>query len=96
MMGKKEKTEEIQSRREFFKKAAKKALPIIGIAMLANSPIFAQSDNLRIMGCKVGCTGGCRTLCEEGCSHSCNSNCKGSCTGHCDKSCQGSATTYWK
>jgi len=34
--------EEIQSRREFFKNAAKKALPILGAVALINMPILTQ------------------------------------------------------
>ena len=37
-MKKNEKNEELQSRREFFKKAAKGALPILGAIVLANAP----------------------------------------------------------
>ena len=37
-MEKNEKNEELQNRREFFKKAAKSALPILGAIVLAGSP----------------------------------------------------------
>ncbi len=86
-----------QSRRSFFKNAAKGVLPILGAIILNQLPTTGYAQNSMIeMGCKTGCQGGCRTLCEEGCSHSCNGNCNDTCTGHCNKSCQGSATTYWK
>ena len=38
-MKKNERNEELQSRREFFKKAAKGALPILGAMVLANAPL---------------------------------------------------------
>ena len=37
-MEKNEKNEELQNRREFFKKAAKSALPILGAIVLAGAP----------------------------------------------------------
>ncbi|WP_182435865.1 hypothetical protein [Leyella stercorea] len=37
-MKKNEKNEELQSRREFFKKAAKGALPILGAILLSGAP----------------------------------------------------------
>ena len=37
----KKENNEIQSRREFFKKAAKGALPILGAVLLASSPIIS-------------------------------------------------------
>lgn len=38
-MVKNEKNEELQSRREFFKKAAKGALPILGAVVLASAQV---------------------------------------------------------
>lgn len=96
-MGKKNGNEELQSRREFFSKAAKAVLPILGTIVLSHIPIASNANNGKIaMGCNTGCSGGCRTLCEEGCSHSCNGSCKNSCDTRCNNSCKGSATNYWK
>ena len=95
-MEKKMNNEELQSRREFFKKAARKTLPIIGAVALMNSPALARAVNFNSTGCNTGCSGGCRTLCEEGCSHDCNNTCKGSCDTRCNDSCKGSASNYWK
>lgn len=98
-------TENLQTRREFFKRTTKRLLPILGLAILSQTPITVLSnDSLFEMGCKTGCQGGCRTLCEEGCSHSCNGGCKESCSrtcaddcgGHCNDTCKGTATTYSK
>lgn len=36
----------IQSRREFFKKAAKGALPILGAIVLSNTPLLASQTEM--------------------------------------------------
>ena len=43
-MDKKKRNEEIQSRREFFKNAAKGTLPILGAIILSNIPIAAKAS----------------------------------------------------
>lgn len=86
-MKKNGKNEELQSRREFFKKAAKGALPILGAIVLANAPVIANAAEEAPMGCKYGCiavcstsacqgtcAGGCRFTCTHGCG---NYGCKG-------------------
>lgn len=86
-MKKNGKNEELQSRREFFKKAAKGALPILGAIVLANAPAIASAAEETPMGCHYGCTavcstsacqgtcsGGCRFTCERGCG---NYGCRG-------------------
>ena len=67
---------ELQSRREFFKKAAKTAMPAVGAIVMASLPsnLFATNST----SCK-GCTGGC----AGGCS---------SCTGTCSGSCKATST----
>ena len=77
-MEKKEKREELQSRREFFKKAAKSALPILGAIALANAPVIADAAEGASMGCKY---------CSVACSGHCDGTCKGSCRGECYKGC---------
>lgn len=66
------KNEELQSRREFFKKAAKGALPILGAIVLANVPGVSQAT--QTMGCDytcnvscANCTGTCSALCMNSC-----------------------------
>lgn len=81
------KQEELQSRRDFFKKAAKGVLPVIGAIVLANSPLLAKADEIE-MGCKV-CTNGCRNHCDDGCEYTCSRGCKNGCGG-CDNKCSGS------
>lgn len=87
--------EELQSRREFFKEAAKKALPVIGAIALAGSPIIANATINNSMGCGRG---SCQSLCENTCTLTCASNCRTgckvscqtTCKGHCDNGCYGS------
>lgn len=98
-MKKNEKNEELQSRREFFKKAAKGALPILGVIVLAGAPQILKATEKKPMGCNQGCAGGCYTACY-GCLHSCNRmcadncnfNCIGGCKGGCAGTCSGSCT----
>ena len=56
-MEKRKKNEELQSRREFFKKAAKSALPILGAIVLAGAPLISKAE--QPMGCNYGCSGAC-------------------------------------
>lgn len=95
-MNKKGKNEELQSRREFFKKAAKGALPILGAIVLANAPVIAKASE-ETVGCKYcsyycsgGCQGTCKGSCRGGCDGGCDGYCKYSCPGSCKGSCSGS------
>ena len=56
-MKKNEKNEELQSRREFFKKVAKGALPILGAIVLANAPAVINAAEKAPMGCRYSCEG---------------------------------------
>lgn len=80
-MVKNEKNEELQSRREFFKKAAKGALPILGAVVLANAPGLANAAESAVeMGCSTNCNvrcSGCGTACFKGCSNGCSGGCTG-------------------
>jgi len=71
--------DELQSRREFFKKAAKAALPVVGAVVLASLPI-AKSEATNCWGaaCTTNCEGSCKNGCQ-GCSDSCYGSCMGSC-----------------
>ena len=89
-MQKNKKNEELQSRREFFKKAAKGALPILGAVVLASAPgiVSAASKSMGCNGscylyCDGGCKGTCTTVCGSSCMGGCKSNCKGSCYTGC-------------
>lgn len=71
------KNEKLQSRREFFKNAAKATLPILGGIALANLSITTQAS--QIMGCDNSCTNSCLGGCKGGCHISCAVGCKGAC-----------------
>lgn len=92
-MEKNKKNEELQSRREFFKRAAKGALPILGAIVLANAPIISKATEATsctqaycttscVSGCYNGCKFGCKTNCYHSCSKVCGSTCKGGSYGH--------------
>lgn len=78
------KNEELQSRREFFKKAVKGTLPILGALVLSNIPTVSSA----VQGIPYGCEGSsCRTLCTGGCDGACRESCRTDCA----VSCQGIA-----
>ena len=82
-MKEKKQNEELQSRREFFKQAAKKALPVIGAIALASSPIIAQAAEKE----PLGCNGYCAQHCSAGCAGTCTGRCVGNCQGTCRDTC---------
>ncbi len=88
-MKKNKNNEELQSRREFFKKAAKGALPILGAIALSNIPMLGKAEEMLgcNFGCSGGCSGGCSRSCSFGCSGSCSGSCSGGCKGGCGRSC---------
>lgn len=76
----KEEKDELQSRRQFFKKAAKGALPILGAIVLSQSPLIGSASNISngcsrygcglcTNSCTSNCKGGCQTTCSGGCKH---------------------------
>lgn len=81
-MKQKKSNEELQSRREFFKKAAKAALPVVGAVVLASMPsdIFA-TNTTECNGCSGTCTGSCVGSCTGSCIGGCSGSCSGSCRG---------------
>ena len=89
-MKEKKQNEEIQSRREFFKEAAKKTLPVIGAIALASTPIFAQAAECDPTDCNGNCSYGCGRQCSTSCSNSCAGSCSGACKGYCQGGCKGS------
>ncbi len=63
-MENKEKHEELQSRRDFFKKAAKTALPILGAIVLSSTLLLSQAHESKVeMGCDRGCSNSCYGCC---------------------------------
>ena len=90
-MSSKNSNEELQSRREFFKKAAKAALPVVGAVVLSSLPI---SVNASETGCGYTCSNSCYTGCSTSCGYGCSGSCKGGCggcKGVCRSSCSGNA-----
>lgn len=94
-MKKNEKREELQSRREFFKKAAKGALPILGAIFLASNPVITSAAEKTPMGCYYGCSSSCYGSCSGSCDYGCRdvcTSCQGGCKGSCQGSCVGNCT----
>lgn len=92
---KKEKNEELQSRREFFKKAAKTALPFVAAVALVSNPIVAKAVEAP-MGCNSGCistcSGTCKGTCQTGCSTTCYNQCYNACKNTCKGTCRGTCS----
>lgn len=89
-----EKIEELQSRRDFFKNATQKVLPILGAIAIASNPLIGRAMNDEPSGCEWACTGGCQTncygVCKGDCTNNCAASCGGNCTGRCYNTCTGS------
>ena len=105
-MSNKNSSEELQSRREFFKKAAKAALPVVGAVVLSSLPIlkseaaqtgcsFGSCQGNCYGGCDGVCGGNCMNTCTESCSGGCANSCYGSCKDSCYNTCTGSSRGYY-
>ena len=99
-MNKNEKNEELQSRREFFKNAAKGALPILAFSVLGSSFLTScgeddkkssSSSSSSSSDCGKSCKGGCDSSCSGSCDEDCTDICAFGCSGTCD-----GATTHAK
>ena len=92
-MSNKKQNEELQSRREFFKKAAKAALPVVGAVVLSSIPFVkaeAAPAGCTYSACTGSCTGSCSGSCLSGClggcsGNACRVNCTYSCSGGCER-----------
>lgn len=80
--------EEILSRREFFKSAVKKALPILGTVAVVGLMIAKPTEVKARRSCGGECSNGCTS---NDCLSSCMNGCKGTCSG-CSGSCSGSCS----
>lgn len=97
----------LQSRREFFKEASEKALPILGMALLTSTPLLnsctKDPEPSECNGCSNNCEGtstssGCSS-CSNNCQNSstnsgcsnCSSGCNSGCTNDCSVNCSNSA-----
>lgn len=81
----KNQNEELQSRREFFKKAAKGALPILGAVVLVGMPDITKA--VTKTGCDYTCRVSCARDCIGNCRYACKTTCTGTCSGGCKTSC---------
>ncbi|WP_308267059.1 hypothetical protein [Prevotella sp.] len=86
------KNEEVQSRRDFFKKAGKGILPILGMMVLSSIPTIVNATEKTPSGCntncQIGCAYNCHVFCEGSCKDTCKTTCTGSCLNGCSKSCK--------
>lgn len=83
------KSNEMQSRRAFFKKAVKSVLPFVAGVVLASTPNLAKANTgEEVSGCDYGCMYGCMGLCSRACSTTCVGSCRGGCSGACSYTCQ--------
>lgn len=92
----------LQTRREFFKKAAKGILPIIAGITLTGCETFLTAFGERLSsyggggGYSEGGGGysesnGCGYTCSSGCSGGCDGTCRWGCETTCKGSCEGSS-----
>ena len=77
----------LQSRREFFKSAAKAALPVIGAILLTQVTPTSALAATQCDGCSGACVDTCMGSCMGSCRGSCDSSCKGTCEGSCKEGC---------
>lgn len=94
----KKENEELKSRRDFFKKAAKSILPILSGITIVSFPFVSKAAK-SAMGwgcsgcyttcaytCRGSCYNGCYTTCVIGCAHTCQGVC-GGCRNDCTHTC---------
>lgn len=87
--------EEIQSRRDFFKKTAQRVLPFIAALAFIDTPFVARAAEIEPMGCRLSCVGSCEGYCSGTCKNDCLHSCKGcqkSCSGSCSDTCSGTCS----
>ena len=82
----KKKNEELQSRRQFFKKAGKAALPIIGVMAFGNLLFTSCSKDKDDEPSKPSGCNGCSGSCSNSCSGSCEESCSAACAFNCGTS----------
>lgn len=98
---KKIQNEELQSRREFFKKAGKGLLPVLGAIALMNMPLMAKTVDVgadpqscgSCRGTCTACVGGCMDNCARSCT-ACSNGCARGCHATCYTGCNGSNKNY--
>ena len=86
------KNEVLQSRRQFFKNAAKKVIPVIGLLIVEQvAPIEAATTSCYGY-CGATCVGTCFNTCYNSCLGDCRLQCTGTCMGGCYTACGGWCT----
>lgn len=88
--------EELQNRREFFKKAAKSIFPILGALAVIGMPIKVSSATPQTCPCSGTCTacvGGCMDACARSCK-ACSNGCASGCHISCYTGCNGKVKAY--
>lgn len=84
----------LKNRREFFKEAAKKTLPVLGMAIMATiAPSTLSSCSKEHIGCGNSCSGSCKTDCSGECGSSCNKACS-ICSQSCSNGCKGTCKQW--
>lgn len=86
---------ELQTRREFFKQAAKGVLPILGLTVLG--PVLnacSKDDDGGCQHCRGNCSKTCGNVCKGTVARS--SSCKANCTSFCISTCRGECYTSAK
>ncbi len=90
----------LQNRRDFFKEASEKMLPVLGLAILVPTPFFTScrkdpscaecssscSSSCSESSTNSGCSS-CSTGCSSSCGEACSSGCGSSCAEACSRSC---------
>lgn len=110
-MGRNKEKKELQTRREFFKKAAKGALPIVAVVTLTGCETFLTSFGNHLSSYGSGGGGsygggsdgggynessGCGYACSNSCSGGCDGTCRWGCETTCKDSCEGtSLVKHW-
>ena len=74
--------EGLQSRRQFFKRAANRVLSFLGAALLSSMPLISNAAE------SCNCNGTCYGTCYGGCQVGCASCCYGNCGGTCEAACK--------
>lgn len=83
-------SKELQSRRDFFKSAVQKALPVLGAIAVSQVPLVGNARERKVnMGCEGNCSGWCVSACDTGCQNTCEGDCYGGCRSTCHGSCRG-------
>lgn len=79
---------ELKNRREFFKEAAKKTLPILGMAVLATVAPTALQSCKKTNNCPDVCTNACQITCQTTCVGECKTSCTKTCLSDCYNGCR--------